>query len=147
MTETIRDNNQILALIIYASFKQDGIHFFTSNEFTQQLAYMKRPQGYHIQPHIHRPVPRQVIYTKEVLFIKKGKVRLDLYNEDKKYLESRILQSGDVALLAFGGHGFHMIEESEIIEAKQGPYAGDNDKERFTAISEEKINIHQVKDQ
>jgi hypothetical protein len=74
-----------------------------------------------------------VHYTKEVLFIKSGKVRVDFYDDDQRYLESRILEMGDVLLLAFGGHGFEMLETSEIIEVKQGPYAGDQDKTRFEA--------------
>ncbi len=92
---------------------------------------MNRPLGYVIAPHVHKPVPRQVQFTKEVLFIKTGKVRVDFYNEGQNYLESRVLNQGDVILLAFGGHGFEMLEPSEIIEVKQGPYAGDNDKTRF----------------
>ena len=30
-----------------------------------------------------------------------------------------------------GGHGFEVLEELEMIEVKQGPYAGDRDKTRF----------------
>ena len=76
---------------------------------------MNRPSGYEIQPHVHNAVQREVQFTKEVLFIKSGKVRVDFYDNEKNYLESRILVSGDVILLAFGGHGFEMMEDSEII--------------------------------
>jgi hypothetical protein len=55
------------------------------------------------------------------------------------YLESRILSAGDVILLAFGGHGFEMLEPTEIIEVKQGPYAGDQDKTRFESIHPDEI--------
>jgi len=102
---------------------------------------MNRPQGYVIPPHVHQPVAREVHFTKEVLFIKSGKVRVDFYDEDQMYLESRILKQGDVILLAFGGHGFEMLEASEIIEVKQGPYAGDEDKVRFSPISADKIQL------
>ena len=70
-------------------------------------------------------------YTNEVLFIKTGVVRVDFYSVNQDYLESRILRAGDVILLAFGGHGFEMLEPSQIIEVKQGPYMGENDKTRF----------------
>lgn len=132
--ERIIHNNQELALILRANFQKSGIHFFTPDDFSQQLGYMNRPSGYIIPPHVHNPVQREVHYTKEVLFIKSGKLRVDFYSEIKDYLESKILNAGDVILLAYGGHGFEMLENSEIIEVKQGPYAGENDKSRFNGI-------------
>lgn len=134
MLEPINHQGQMLALILRAGYRADGIRFFTPNDFSQQLGYMSRPCGYVIPPHVHNPVAREVQFTKEVLFIKSGKVRVDFYDDDQKYLESRVLGQGDVVLLAFGGHGFEMIEDSEIIEVKQGPYCGDADKTRFTGI-------------
>ena len=75
------------------------------------------------------------------MFIKKGKLRVDFYDEDQTYLESRILKTGDVILLSTGGHGFEVLEEIEMIEVKQGPYAGDGDKTRFTGINKEEIKV------
>jgi len=132
--EEIKFDNKLLAIILRSSFKQEGIKFFTPNDFSQQLGYMQREKGYEIVPHIHNPVKRNVDYTKEVLFIKSGVMQVDFYNHDKIYLESRVLYSGDVILLAYGGHGFKMIEKSEIVEVKQGPYAGDSDKTHFKGI-------------
>lgn len=131
MIEHITHNATILAIILRATYAADGIQFFTPNDFSQQLAYMNRPEGYVITPHVHNAVPRKVQYTKEVLFIKSGKVRVDFYSDEQIYLESRVAMTGDVILLAFGGHGFEMLEASEIIEVKQGPYAGEADKTRF----------------
>ena len=141
MIQHITHNDQILSIIIRHNFHKDGIEFFTPNDFSQQLAYMKRPKDYLISPHIHNAVPREVLYTKEVLFIKSGKVRVDFYDDDKNYLKSSILEQGDVILLAFGGHGFYMLEASEIIEVKQGPYAGEQDKVRFESIDNSNIRI------
>ena len=130
-----------LAVILRADHKSDGIEFFTPDDFSQQLGYMNRPKGYVISPHVHNAVQRQVHFTKEVLFIKSGKVRVDFYDESQNYLESRILRAGDFVLLAYGGHGFEMLESSEMIEIKQGPYAGDSDKTRFEAIVTDRIRI------
>ena len=77
----------------------------------------------------------------EVLYIKSGKVRVDFYDNDQVYLESRILFAGDVILLSDGGHGFKMLEPSEIIEVKQGPYCGEMDKVRFEPVDEKLINL------
>ena len=131
MIKKIKHQSQLLALIISNKFKESGIHFFTPNELSQQLAYMRHPAGKIIQPHVHNPVPREVHYTQEVLFIKKGKLRVDFYDEQQNYLESHILEAGDVILLATGGHGFEVLEEIEMFEVKQGPYAGNSDKTRF----------------
>lgn len=141
MIERILKNEQLLAVIVRNSFHKDGIEFLTPSTFSQQLGYMNRPAGYVIAPHVHNPVPREVQFTKEVLFIKTGKVRVDFYDDNQNYLESRILSQGDVILLAFGGHGFEMLETSEIIEVKQGPYAGDADKTRFQPVGADKLRL------
>lgn len=134
MIDRIIHNNRLLAIILRTGYHADGIQFFTPDEFSQQLGYMNRPRGYVIPPHVHNAVAREVQFTKEVLIIKTGKVRVDFYDDDQNYLESRILNQGDIVLLAFGGHGFEMLEASEIVEVKQGPYAGEADKTRFTGI-------------
>ncbi|KAB8317525.1 hypothetical protein SD81_019750 [Tolypothrix campylonemoides VB511288] len=141
MIEEILHHNQLLALIISQKFDKPGIHFFTPNELSQQLAYMHHPTGKIIQPHVHNPVTREVEYTQEVLFIRKGKLRVDFYNNQQDYLESRILEAGDVILLVTGGHGFEVLEEIEMIEVKQGPYVGDQDKTRFTGINADQAKI------
>jgi len=131
MIQYIKHNEILYAIIIPKDFNENGIHFFTPDDFSQQLAFMHHPAGKQIQPHVHNPVAREVQYTKEVLFIRKGKVRVDFYTVDKLYFESYILSTGDVILLSEGGHGFEILEETEMIEVKQGPYAGDMDKTRF----------------
>jgi len=118
---------------IRAEFDEPGIHFFTPDSFSQQVAFMKHPAGHQIAPHVHNMVNRQVLYTQEVLFIRKGRVKVNFYSSKKEYLESRVLEMGDVILLCGGGHSFEMLEETSMIEVKQGPYAGEEDKTRFEA--------------
>lgn len=141
MIENVKHKKKILSVIIRANYKAEGIKFFTPNEFSQQLGYMNRPKGYVIEPHVHNIVQREVKLMKEVLLIRSGKVRVDFYDDDRNYLESRILLKGDVILLALGGHGFEMLEPTEMIEVKQGPYVGDQDKTRFQSISADKIKL------
>lgn len=129
--ERIHDEDTDLALIIRRTYRSDGIEFFTPDSYSQQIGYMNRHAGYAIQPHVHNPVPREVQYTNEVLFIRSGRVRVDFYSEQKTYLLSRELVAGDIILLIRGGHGFEMLEATEIVEVKQGPYAGELDKTRF----------------
>ena len=131
MIKQITHNDKILAIIIPADYQKEGVEFFTPNDFSQQLAYMKHPKGKKIDAHTHNIVPREVHYTKEVLVIRKGKLRVNFYEENQSYIESHIVQTGDVILLAYGGHGFECLEEVEMIEIKQGPFLGDKDKVRF----------------
>lgn len=141
MIEQIINDQKLLSIIIRADYKSKGIEFFTPDDFSQQLGYMNRKKNHIISPHTHNIVQRDVQFTQEVLIIKSGKVRVDYYDEKKKYLESRILNKGDVVLLAYGGHGFEMIEDSEIIEVKQGPYLDDIDKIRFDPVEKNKLKI------
>ena len=133
--EQIEYNNELIALIIRNSYDSTGINFFTPDSFSQQLAFINHPKETSIKPHIHKLVKREVFYTQEVLIIRKGKLKVDLYTNDKQYICSRILCSGDVILLASGGHGFKMLEDTEMIEVKQGPYIdAESDKERFEGV-------------
>jgi len=142
MIENVTDrSNQLLAVIVSNRFNKPGIHFFTPDELSQQLAYMRHPVGKIIEPHIHNPVVREVVYTQEVLLIKSGKLRVDFYNNQQIYLESRVLKAGDVILLVAGGHGFEVLEEVEMIEVKQGPYLGEQDKSRFAGITPKQARI------
>ena len=141
MIETLKVGDQLLAVIVTRDFDKPGIHFFTPNDLSQQLAYMRHPAGKVIDPHVHNPVDRSVQYTQEVLFIKRGRLRVDFYDNDQTYIESRVLHAGDVILLATGGHGFEVLDEIEMIEVKQGPYAGDQDKTRFEGVTAELVVI------
>lgn len=145
MVERIYHENTMLAIIVRASFRQPGISFFTENDLSQQLAFMHHPAGKKIQPHVHNPVPREVHYTQEVLFIRRGVLRVDFYDIAQHYLESRALQAGDTILLATGGHGFEVIEEIEMLEVKQGPYAGEEDKTRFDGVDLSGLVVKGVK--
>ena len=121
----IKNKKKILALLIKKQFKTKGIKFFTPENYSQQLGYMNRPKGYEVKPHLHKSIRREVFNTREVLFIKKGKIKADFFDNKKKFVCSKILKTGDILLLVDGGHGFKMLERSEIFEVKQGPYKKD----------------------
>ncbi len=130
--DAIRDADRLIALIIRASYQAEGVTFFTDQSFSQQLGYMRRPKGYVIDAHVHNKLHRDVEFTQEVLIIRKGRLRVDLYDRECRFLTDRILGPGDIILLASGGHGFEMLEEVEMVEVKQGPYSPTDDKTRFT---------------
>lgn len=137
----VMSNRKLLAIIIKAEFRYDGLKFLVPDEYPEQLAYMKKSKGCVIESHIHKPVPRKIKFAQEALFIRSGKVRIDFYDENKRYVESRIAGRGDVVFLAFGGHGFEFIEDSEMIEVKQGPFLKEIKPVRFDAITGDKIRL------
>lgn len=137
--ERIFNGDQFLGLIIRKDYHESGIQFLTDDQSPQQLGYMNREKDYVIAPHVHNAVSRTVEITQEVLIIHRGKVRVDYYDDEMNYLESRIAYEGDIVYLGYGGHGFKMLEDSEILEVKQGPYCGALDKTRFAPVEDDKL--------
>jgi hypothetical protein len=135
--EEIKSNDTILAIIVRSGYSSDNAYtFFTNDDDTLQLAYIHHPAGKSVESHIHNDIKREVYRTKEVVFIKSGRLKTDFYNEKREFISSRILEKGDVVLLSQGGHSFEVLEEVEMIVTKQGPYIGEEDKTRFSPYKE-----------
>jgi mannose-6-phosphate isomerase-like protein (cupin superfamily) len=141
--EDIVIDGNTCAIVIRAEYDELGIQFVTDPKYSQQLASMSYQPGKIIPAHTHNPVRREVLYTQEALFVRKGKVRVDFYSEAGEYRISRVLGPGDVILLISGGHGFEVLEELNMIEVKQGPYAGDMDKSVFGSVCPRQVNIRE----
>jgi len=131
MIKTILHNENTVAIIIYKDHHTEGIEFITPQNFSLQLGSMTRPSGYKVVPHIHNLVRRETIGTQEALFIKRGRIEIDFYSFEQQYLQSCVLSTGDIVLLAGAGHGINILEEAEIIEVKNGPFVSGSDKGRF----------------
>ncbi len=131
MIEKISHNGALLATIIHSGFQKDGIQFFSEEKDLLQVGQMSRPKGYKIVPHIHSKVKRSTEGTQEVLFVKKGKIRVDFFSQKKEFLESRTLHDGDIILFIDAGHAIEFLEDAVIAEVKNGPYVEGADKEKF----------------
>jgi hypothetical protein len=131
MIDQIKDGEHLLALILRATYSREGLSFVTPPDALLQVGHMSHPAGHHIPAHIHNPHPRHTTGTQEVIYIKSGKVRVDFYTQEQRYLESHEAGAGDWLILLAGGHGFETIEPTTMIEVKNGPYAGAADKTKF----------------
>lgn len=132
MIERIEHDDKLFAIILRGNRAPDRTEFFTPGEYPLQLGYLKYEKGEFVKPHVHKPFDSPVTKRQEVLFIRRGKVEATFYTGDGGKVGETILGEGDVILLADGGHSFRMMEESEIIEVKQGPYKGrDSDKDNL----------------
>jgi uncharacterized protein with PhoU and TrkA domain len=120
-----------LAYIIRGDLMPSRTTFLTPPQFKQQVGFVVYPAGGEIQRHVHRPLSRHLIGTSEVLIVRRGRCEIDIYNDDRELVATRELREGDVMLMVGGGHGFHMLEDTVFLEVKQGPYTGQDEKERF----------------
>ena len=132
MIENITYKKRALALIIKNKYlKKRGINFFTNNNLSQQVAYLNHKKGHIIQPHLHKRRLKKIYDTSEVLVILDGSLKVDFYNNKKKYLFSKILSKNDIIILLTYGHGFKILKNCKFIEIKQGPYDVKKDKIKF----------------
>ena len=135
MIEKIIHKNKLFALIVSGNYRnKKGITFFTPDNATQQFGYMKHKKGHIIKPHKHLKRTTKIFTTTEVILLLKGILRVDFYNQKKKYLFSKILKKKSIILLVHGGHGFKVIKDVEMIEVKQGPFNISKDKVKFNEI-------------
>ena len=133
--EEIGHQGTTIAMIMRGNYSAPGSRFFSPADFSQQFGFLVHRQGHAIPAHFHKKIQREIFLTQEVLLVKKGEIQVNLYSNEKEFLTSRRLHGGDIIFLCSGGHGFTMLEDSEIVEIKQGPYSGrDSDKENFKGI-------------
>jgi len=134
--EKIEWNGKIFALILHGNFEKDGVNFFTYKENPLQLGMLKHKSGIKIKPHIHKTSLKKIDSMQEVLHIEHGKVEANFYDNNGEKIGSSILNSGDTILLINGGHGFKILEDSKIIEIKQGPYSGVTEDKEYLEVEE-----------
>jgi|TARA_B110000971_G_scaffold191868_1_gene203775 hypothetical protein len=142
MIEKVLHKKKLFALIVRKKFrKKNGINFFTDDNATQQFGYMKHKKNHLIKPHIHNKRKTKILTTAEVIILLKGILRVDFYDNLKKYIFSKKVYANDLIMLVNGGHGFKILKDIEMIEVKQGPYSLIKDKKKFNKIDEKKIKI------
>ena len=129
--ECVSSNGRPLAYIVRAQYLPERTTFVTGADVPFQAGHVVYPAGGEIQRHVHRPIERHLTFTSEALFVKKGRCWIDIYSDDRELVTSRELAPGDLMLMLGGGHGFRMIEDTILVEIKQGPYTGIDEKERF----------------
>ncbi len=131
--EKISDKDSILAIIIRDADWQEGLNFISSEKDFQQVGIWGYNKGKRLEPHIHLRAPREVLRTQEVLFVKEGRLKADIYTEQGKFLTSKELNKGDTIILLKGGHGYEILEDgTKVLEIKNGPYLGpEKDRKRL----------------
>jgi len=131
LIEQIVWNDQPLCYIGRAELNPEQTTFLTPPEFNSQVGFIVYQAGEEIARHVHRPLERHIVGTSEVLIVRKGRCEIDVFNDDRQLVATRELCEGDIMIMVGGGHGFRMLEDTVLLEVKQGPYPGVDEKERF----------------
>jgi hypothetical protein len=131
LSEKVFSEGKLLAYVIRSELSPDKTTFVTPPEVNLQLGFVVYPAGGQVIRHMHRPIERNITGTTEILFIKKGRCTMDIYDDHQNLVTSLDLRQGDTVLMIAGGHGFRMMEDTVLLEIKQGPYTGMEEKVRF----------------
>ncbi len=130
----IKEGELILARHIPADLAwQNGLNFFSSNGDYQQVGTWGYEHGKQLLAHTHNEVKREVLWTQEVLFIRNGKIRAEIFDTANKKMADLEVRAGDILILLRGGHGYQILEDgTQVLEIKNGPYVGaDADRRRI----------------
>lgn len=122
---------KVLAVIARAEYEPEQTSFVTPDSFTQQLGFVVYGAGEKVAAHLHLPIARHLEGTSEAIIVRRGRAVLTIYDDNKETMHKSTMSQGDVVVLVAGGHGFEMLEDTVLMEIKQGPYTGLREKERF----------------
>lgn len=131
--ETIHHGDKVLAIVYKNGDWVDGLNFFTQNSFFIQASSWQYPKGKKLASHLHKIYDRAANRTHELVYVKQGRMKVLLYDEEKNLKEEFVLSEGDTAVFVNGGHGYEILEDNtQILEVKNGPFIDvDKDKEKF----------------
>jgi hypothetical protein len=126
MEEIKSPDGKTVALVVRNEYNKEGINFISENHYPLQVGINNYRKNEKIKPHSHINRKITINTAQEVIYIKSGKAKLDLYDGNNSKFQTLTLSTGDLVFFISGGHGFQILENTTIIEVKQGPYNGKN---------------------
>lgn len=122
----VKEGGMVLARHIPAEAAwQDGLKFFSTDGDYQQVGTWGYGQGKNLLAHTHNEVSRDVLWTQEVIYIRRGRVRADIFDTSDQKVAELEAGAGDILILLRGGHGYQILENgTQVLEIKNGPYLG-----------------------
>jgi uncharacterized protein with PhoU and TrkA domain len=129
--EHITSHGKSLTYIIRGEIDPKQTTFLTPSDLKQQVGFVVYPAGGEVKRHVHVALERHLVGTSEVIVVRRGRCEIDIYDDDRQLVASREIRAGDIMLMTGGGHGFRMLEDTVLLEVKQGPYTGIDEKEHF----------------
>ena len=129
--DVVRSGEAILCYIKRSGSLPATTEFVTPPDLTLQVGQIVHPRGHEIARHAHRPQERLISGTAEVLLVQRGRCEMDVYDNNRHHVATRELCAGDIVVSLDGGHGFRMLEDTVLLEIKQGAYLGLGGTEQF----------------
>ena len=132
--DIVNGKGQLLARHIPSELAwNEGLQFFSNDEEYQQVGTWGYEKGKQLLAHSHNEVVREVKWTQEVLYIKKGSIKAYIYDIDDSFVDEMTILEGDILILLYGGHGYEILKDgTQVLEVKNGPYVGaENDRRRL----------------
>lgn len=121
--KTYEHDGKIISIVYKEEDWIEGLNFITPNDLFIQVGSWWYQKDKKLDSHVHNNFKRVTFRTQEMTYVKKGSMQVSLYCERNNYLEDFILNEGDLAVFAYGGHGYLILEDNtQIIEAKNGPF-------------------------
>jgi hypothetical protein len=129
--EAVTADGVVLAYIARADSMPGETRFLTPDDCNLQVGHVVYPAGSQISRHMHLPVERRLVGTTEVILVQRGRCELEVFDNRRELVKTCELGVGDILIALGGGHGFRVLEDTVLLEVKQGPYVQGGDKERF----------------
>jgi hypothetical protein len=129
--EAIGREGKVFAYVMRDTPGEKRTTFLTPDEAIQQVGFVVHPAGAEVKRHYHLPLERSIVGTPEVLVVRQGRCEMDVYDDGQELVCTRELETGDIMVMVGGGHGFRMVEDTVLLEVKQGPYYGPDEKAYF----------------
>ena len=131
--QQIKHEGKIISIIYRDEDWVRGLNFITPGDMFVQVGSWWYEKGKVLDKHIHKEFDRVATRTQECVYVRKGSMKVTLYTESLVEMEQFVLNAGDLAVFAYGGHGYEILEDdTQIIESKNGPFIDvDTDKSRF----------------
>ena len=131
--KNIEHDGKLLAQVISIEECEEEFSFFTRPEDALQIGLFRYDAGRVVQNHVHNVYPRTAEKTCEMMLVQKGRMRTDVFTNERELVQSVEVGANELIILLDGGHGFYVLEPGTVIlEAKNGPYFGvAQDKVKF----------------
>ena len=121
--QKIEHRQKIIAIIYRDEDWVKGLNFITPDEMFVQVGSWWYDKGKVLAKHVHKDFDRVAKRTQECVYVRKGSMRVTVYTEELTILDTFTLAEGDLAVFAYGGHGYEILEDdTQIIESKNGPF-------------------------
>lgn len=130
--EEIRAGEVLIGYLVRAGAGlPDSTTFVTPDEANLQVGFVVKSSDHSVPRHDHKPVERTIVGTSEVLIVQEGSGSVEFFDEERNFVSRHRFVENDVLVMLTGGHAFSFDSHTVLLEVKQGPYPGIDEKERF----------------